>query len=139
MSKQQRGIHFIHADAGLHRSWLILLPAHTKHHGHPSAATALAAVIAASVAVVAAVVTAAAPAVAAVLRLVLFSPDFVWCRQNDTQKLCVGASFFTCRVAADTQFWANLPTFTRVGDMSATCRRHNQLSWLVRSLQTLSV
>ena len=50
------------------------------------------------------------------------------CRQNDTKILHVGASFFTCRVAADTQFWANWPTLTRVRDMSATCRRHNQLS-----------
>ncbi len=52
--------------------------------------------------------------------VVIFTSDFVQCRQNDTQICCVGDSFFMCRVAADMQFWANLPTFL----VSATCRRH---------------
>ena len=59
------------------------------------------------------------------------SVGFVRCRQNDTQICCVGDSFFMCRVAADMQFWANLPTFAHVGDMPATCRRHSLLRWLV--------
>jgi len=65
--------------------------------------------------------------------VVIFTSDFVQCRQNDTQICCVGDSFFMCRVAADMQFWANLPTFSLVGDMSATCRRHSWLSFRGRA------
>ena len=42
--------------------------------------------------------------------------------------LYVGVSFFMSCVAATCLFWRNPPTSLCLADMSATCRRHSQLS-----------